>query len=230
MPPNTSGVAIGAICWPNSGSNGDPIKTDPIIGPPETAGFGKAGFQSADASCANETGRGSFGLLFGFSDPLLKRSIICLMGVIPAIGSFEKGKLKAIAPTSLPSINTGDPDIPAKTSVFSALAPVSLAMMADWRGPGKPGSTPRTSTPKSSVSVPWKTVFAIPFIPGRTSSRAKNWGLFAPGALLCCALIKLFEAIATKRARKTEKALFINNLGLLNSIEYPEMRLLIDAQ
>ena len=46
----------------------------------------------------------SFGLLFWFSVPLLKRSIICLIGVIPAIGSFENGKLKAMAPTILLSI------------------------------------------------------------------------------------------------------------------------------
>src|SRR6185437_7037490 len=102
MPLKTSGVAIGTICWPNNGNNGEPAETGASSGAPEIAGFGRFGFQSTDASCANETGRGSFGLLLSFSDPLLKRSIICLIGVIPAMASLEKGKLKAIAPTILP--------------------------------------------------------------------------------------------------------------------------------
>src|SRR6476469_4890946 len=103
MPLNTSGVAIGTICWPNKGSKGDPEETGASNGAPEIVGFGKFGFQSTAASCANETGRGSFGFA-SFSDPLLKRSIIRLMGVMPAIGSLAKGKLKAIAPTILPSM------------------------------------------------------------------------------------------------------------------------------
>src|SRR5688572_33209117 len=82
MPLNTSGVAIGIICWPNKGSNGEPADIGANSGAPEIAGFGRLGFQSVEASCANETARGSFGFVLSFSDPLLKRSIICLMGVI----------------------------------------------------------------------------------------------------------------------------------------------------
>src|SRR6185295_2193808 len=141
----TRGVAIGVICWPSSGRSGESAATGAISDTGETAGFGKFGFQSVAANWENETERGSFGLLFWFSDPLLNRSIICLIGVIPAIGSFENGKLKAIAPTSLPSMNTGEPDIPPNTPVFSAFSPVNRAMIADCLGPGKPGRTPRIS-------------------------------------------------------------------------------------
>src|ERR1043165_253909 len=114
MPLNTSGVAIGVICCPIKGISGEPAETGASSETDETAGFGRFGFQSVPASCENETTRGSFGLMF--SDPLSKRSIICLIGVIPAIGSFEKGKLKAIAPTSLPSIQTGEPRSEEHTS------------------------------------------------------------------------------------------------------------------
>src|SRR5689334_23946896 len=102
MPLNTSGVAIGVICCPSSGNRGEPLETGATSETDETADFGRFGFQSVPASCEHETTRGSLGLMF--SDPLLKRSIICLIGVIPAIGSFENGKLKAIAPTILPSM------------------------------------------------------------------------------------------------------------------------------
>src|SRR6185369_8129317 len=102
IPVNTSGVAIGAICWPSKGISGEPAETGARSETDETVGFGRFGFQSVPASCANETGRGSFGVKF--SEPLLKRSTICLMGVIPAIGSRENGKLNAMAPTILPSI------------------------------------------------------------------------------------------------------------------------------
>src|ERR1700752_1816401 len=158
-----------------SGRSGDPAETGAKSDTDDTAGFGRLGFQSVPASCENETTRGSFGLTFS---PLLKSSTICLMGVMPAIGSFENGKLKAIAPTIFPSMYTGEPDMPANTPVFSTFPPVSLAMIADWRGPGNPGSTPRTSTPNSSLSEPLKTVLAIPFIPGRTSLSGKSAGVF----------------------------------------------------
>src|ERR1051325_10516861 len=120
MPLNTSGVAIGVICCPISGNNGAPVETGASNETDETAGFGRFGFQSVPASCENETTRGSFGLRP--SDPLLKSSTICLIGVIPAIGSFENGKLKAIAPTIFPSMYTGEPDIPAKTPVRATLS------------------------------------------------------------------------------------------------------------
>jgi len=40
----------------------------------------------------------------GASFPLSKFSIMYLIGVIPAIGSLEKGNVKATAPTSFPSM------------------------------------------------------------------------------------------------------------------------------
>src|ERR1051326_2107014 len=66
--------------------------------------------------------------------------------------------------------------MPAKTPVRSTSGPLSFAMMADWRGPGKPGSTPRISTPNSCASLPLKTVRAVPFMPGRRSSSGKIAG------------------------------------------------------
>ena len=102
--------------------------------------------------------------------PLSAIFSISSIGVMPQIGSFANGKLKAIAPTSLPSMKTGEPDMPAKTLVRSTCAPDKRAMMTDCRGAGKPGSTPRTSTPNSCGSLPEKTVRATPFCPGFTSS------------------------------------------------------------
>src|ERR1041385_9323024 len=208
MPLNTSGVAIGVICCPISGSNGEPVETGASSETDETAGFGRFGFQSVPASCEKETTRGSFGLRF--SDPLLNRSIICLIGVIPAMGSFENGKLKAIAPTSLPSMNTGEPDMPPNTPVLSALAPVNRAMIADCLGPGNPGKTPRISTPNSSGCVPLKTVFAVPFMPGRISSSGNNAGPLVTGAVSFWAF-KEGHKTKAKKIAKTGANLFIKN-------------------
>src|SRR6266480_2024095 len=104
MPLKTRGVAMGVICCPRRGKRADPAETGARSDTDETAALGRLGFQSLEASCANETTRGSFGFWLSFSDPLLNRSIICFIGVIPAIGSFAKGKLKAIAPTIFPSM------------------------------------------------------------------------------------------------------------------------------
>src|SRR5262245_34728589 len=137
-----------------------------------TACLGKDGFQSALAKDEKDTARASVAL--GFSFPCSKMSIICLIGVMPQIGSFEKGKLYAIAPTNLLSMKTGEPDMPAKTPVRSTFGPLSLAMIVDCRGPVKPLSTPRISRLNSCGSVPEKTVRATPFIPGFRSSSAKS--------------------------------------------------------
>ena len=67
-------------------------------------------------------------------------------------------------------MNTGEPDMPANTLVRSTFGPLSFAIMVDCRGPVKPGSTPRISTPNSCASLPENTVRATPFIPGRKSS------------------------------------------------------------
>src|SRR5436853_7483055 len=96
------------------------------------------------------------------------------MGVMPQIGSFENGKLYAMAPTKRSSINTGEPDMPANTPVRSTPGPLSFARMVDCRGPVNPGRTPRISSVNSCGSLPAKTVRATPFNPGFTSSREKN--------------------------------------------------------
>src|SRR5258708_37285186 len=67
-------------------------------------------------------------------------------------------------------MNTGETDMPANTLVRSTFGPLSFAIMVDCRGPVKPGSTPRISTPNSCGSLPENTVRATPFIPGRKSS------------------------------------------------------------
>src|SRR5215510_8047220 len=145
-----------------------------------TACLGKDGFQSAFAKDENETARASVAL--GFSFPCSKISIICLIGVMPQMGSFENGKLYAIAPTNLLSMKTGEPDMPANTPVLSTLGPESLAMMVDCRGPVKPDKTPKISKLKSSGSLPAKTVRATPFIPGFKSSSGKS-AMFGIAAL-----------------------------------------------
>src|ERR1044072_3211171 len=210
IPLKKRGVAIGVICWPNSGNNGELAAAGANSDTEETAGLGTFGFQSVAASCEKETARGSFGLSVWFSDPLLNRSIICLIGVIPAMGSFENGKLKAIAPTSLPSMNTGGPDMPPKTPGLSALAPLNCAMIEDCLGPGNPGKTPRISTPKSSGCVPLKTVFAVPFMPGRISSSGNNAGPLVTGAVSFWAF-KEGHKTKAKKIAKTGANLFIKD-------------------
>ena len=111
---------------------------------------------------------------FGLSFPCSKISIICLMGVMPQIGSFENGKLYAMAPTRRSSMNTGEPDMPANTPVRSTPGPLSFARMVDWRGPVNPGRTPKISSVNSCGSLPAKTVRATPFNPGFTSSKEKS--------------------------------------------------------
>src|SRR6266404_9485788 len=91
--------------------------------------LGSDGFQLALAIDVNETARAS--VLLGPGFPCSKISIICWMGVIPQIASFENGKLYAMAPTSLLSIKTGEPDMPANTPVLSTFAPLSFAIIVD---------------------------------------------------------------------------------------------------
>src|SRR5688572_7196101 len=180
--------------------------------------LGSTGFQSLDASSVKETGFGSLGLVVWF-DPFSKISIICLIGVIPAIGSLEKGKLNAIAPTSRLSMYTGEPDIPPNTPVFATFGPVSRAIIADCRAPGKPGNTPRISIPNSSGSVPEKTVRAVPFIPGRTSSRGNRWASLTlmPAAGVCAKPGTLNVANATAHNRSLANCFIISNLIVITS-------------
>src|SRR5213079_2776658 len=97
-----------------------------------TGCFGNDDFQSALASDENETVRAS--PVRGFSFTRSKISIICLIGVMPQIGSLANGKLYAIAPTSRLSMKTGEPDIPANTPVLATFGPASRAMIVDCRG------------------------------------------------------------------------------------------------
>ena len=135
--------------------------------------FGKPGCQFVAASSANETARGSagFDLSICFCS---KIAIICSIGVMPQIGSFEKGKLYEIAPTSLPFIYTGEPDIPANTAVLSALPPLKRPTIRSCFGPTPPGNIPRISTLNSSGSLPRNTVRAVPRIPSLTSTSGRN--------------------------------------------------------
>src|SRR5580765_1363890 len=101
---------------------------------------------------------------------------ICSKGVMPQIGSLANGKLYEIAPTSLPSIYTGEPDIPAKTNVRSAFAPLRRPTIISCFGPIQFGITPSISTLNSSGFVPLNTVRAVPCIPSRSSETGKIWG------------------------------------------------------
>src|SRR6266542_3566208 len=100
--------------------------------------------------------------------------------------------------------------MPANTPVFSTFEPLNRAIMADWRGFGNPGNTPRISTPNSCVSDPEKTVRATPFIPGRKSSRANKRGSFAlafrPG--VCAGATPLREKMKAATS-KTGRDFFI---------------------
>ena len=111
--------------------SGELAATGATNGALATVCFGRLGFHSVAANSVKETARGSGVPPTLRPAPRSKSAIICLIGVMPAIGSLEKGKLKAIAPTSRPSMYTGEPDMPAKTPVFSAFAPLKRAMIAD---------------------------------------------------------------------------------------------------
>src|ERR1039458_9760951 len=104
----------------------------------------------------------------------LSRSLISSinsMGVIPQTASGENVLMRsATAPTSLPSMYTGLPLMPPATLVTLAL-PNILATMMSWFGPFWFLSRPTISIGTASGSIPWKTVHAIPFMPGLTSFR-----------------------------------------------------------
>src|SRR5574338_1370504 len=94
--------------------------------------------------------------------------------------------------------------MPANTPVFSTFEPLSLAIIADWRGPGNPGSTPSTSTPNSWVSEPLNTVRAVPFMPGRRSSRGNSAGLLGKAGAVVCAVARhdnVTSKIAIRKAK-----------------------------
>src|SRR5439155_20046195 len=83
------------------------------------------------------------------------------------------------------------------------------AIIADWRGPGNPGKTPRISTPNSSGLVPEETVRATPFIPGRKSSTAnKRWSAASAVGAFFCAHAGADCAIKTNAKATTGKKYF----------------------
>jgi len=100
MPEKLSGVAIGCSDWPETAASFELLDT-------EDAGKidrdGRSGTQTPEASSENENDRGSLNEAF-LGSVLSKIATICSMGVMPHIGSFEKGKLYEMAPTNLPSI------------------------------------------------------------------------------------------------------------------------------
>src|SRR4026207_41122 len=75
MPPKTTGVAIGVICWPISEIKGEPSEAAILKVAPGEAGFGEAGFHSVEANCANEIWRGSRSVWASPADPFSKMSI-----------------------------------------------------------------------------------------------------------------------------------------------------------
>src|SRR5215813_13547099 len=109
---------------------------------------------------------------FRFDTGLLSNSSISSIvaaGVIPAIGSFEKVPIRyARAPTSLPSMYTGLPLMPATTPVNSTLEPWSRARITSDFGPAMSGRTPSISTSTGSGLVPSNTVYATPCMPAFT--------------------------------------------------------------
>ena len=91
--------------------------------------------------------------------PRSRTCSIWAMGVMPAIGSVENAPMRnAMAPTSLPSMYTGLPLMPATTPVYSALAPVSRPRIRSSPGPCALWRMPRMSTPNGSGTLPSKTV------------------------------------------------------------------------
>ncbi len=94
---------------------------------------------------------------------------IWLNGVTPAIGSLPNDHAYATAPSSLPLMWIGLPDIPAMTPVFSRFMPDSR-----HRIKSRPGlvffKTPMTSASKVSSLTPLMTLLPCPFMPGFTSS------------------------------------------------------------
>src|SRR4051794_24024053 len=96
MPENVSGVAIGCSEPPVIEANLESV-TDDIV----DAGEGFSGDQTADANSANESAGGSLDAVFT-GRVFSKIEIICSIGVIPQMASFEKGKLYEIAPTNRP--------------------------------------------------------------------------------------------------------------------------------
>ena len=86
-------------------------------------------------------------------------SIISAIGVMPAIGSLENAPSEYdTAPTSLPSMYTGLPLMPAMTPVWASGPPSSLARIRSRRGPMTLRSTPMMWTLNSSILSPCQTV------------------------------------------------------------------------
>src|SRR5262245_39871651 len=108
MPENETGVAIGTIAAPA------PDEAKLLVVPSPGPAPDDAGRDASSAMAINV-----LKLMFlpvplcCLSLPRSKFSIMYLIGVIPAMGSFENGKVKATAPTNLPSMYTGLPLIPA---------------------------------------------------------------------------------------------------------------------
>jgi len=97
-------------------------------------------------------------------------SVISAIGVMPAIGSFEKlPSAYDTAPTSRSSMYTGLPLIPAMTPVLASGPPSSRARIRFRCVPMTFSSTPRIWALNSSTWVPSNTVCPTPTMPGRIS-------------------------------------------------------------
>ena len=82
---------------------------------------------------------------------------ISSIGVIPATGSLANCHEYASAPITLPSMNTGEPLMPAMTPARCTCGELILARIRFCPGPML-CSTPRISTSNFSSLVPSKTV------------------------------------------------------------------------
>ena len=112
---------------------------------------------------------------------MIVASIISAIGVMPAIGSVENWPSEyETAPSSLPSIYTGLPLMPAMTPVLASGPPSSRARIRLRSGPMTLRITPRISTLNSSSLVPVNTVRPTPIMPGRRSSSGM-WVTWASG-------------------------------------------------
>ena len=70
---------------------------------------------------------------------------------------------------SRPSMYTGLPLMPLMRPVCSNGPPESRTRIMSMRGPKAPFNTPKISTWKVSISVPWKVVSPKPLMPRRNS-------------------------------------------------------------
>ena len=157
-PENTSGVSIGTI-------NGVSGKGDdaPAVSTRCNISLGTSTAARRATPLSGVFASGGVDL----SNSLI--SSIKSIGVIPQIASGENTLIRnATAPISLPSIYTGEPDIPPATPVRNALPPI-FPKMTSCFGPHAFFHNPTISIGTASGVDPSNTVQATAFMPGLIS-------------------------------------------------------------